>query len=57
MSECLLKLASATGRGSRIPVAIDGKYEADRSRRVEIKIRVKSAEQELAKNIKKIGAP
>lgn len=57
MSECLLKLASATGRGSRIPVSINGKYEADRSRRVEIKIRVKSSEQELAKTLKKSSPP
>jgi len=53
MSECLLKLASATGRGSRVPVELNGKYEADKSRRVEIKIRVKSNEQELMKNLKK----
>lgn len=56
MSECLLKLASATGRGSRIPVEINGHYEADKSRRVEIKIRVKSSEQELLKAVKKAGA-
>jgi outer membrane protein OmpA-like peptidoglycan-associated protein len=48
--ECLLKLASATGRGSRNPVlADDGSYSADQSRRVEIKIRVRSAEQQFRK--------
>lgn len=45
--ECLLKLASASGRGSRSPVEVDGEYDADLSRRVEIKIRVRSAEQQF----------
>lgn len=43
--ECLLKLAAATGRGSRNPLLTDGSYDADQSRRVEIRIRVRSAEQ------------
>ncbi len=47
--ECLLKLASASGRGSRSPVFEGTEYNADRSRRVEIKIRVKSAEQTVRK--------
>ena len=52
--ECLLRLSSATGRGSRRPVlAADGRYSADLSRRVEIKIRVRSAEQQF----RKIAAP
>jgi outer membrane protein OmpA-like peptidoglycan-associated protein len=45
--ECFLKLASASGRGSRKPVMVDGVYNADLSRRVEIKIRVRSAEQQF----------
>lgn len=45
--ECLLKLSSASGRGSRSPVFEGQIYNADKSRRVEIKIRVKSAEQAL----------
>lgn len=55
--ECLLKLASANGRGSREPIyepvaASPGKeaqtaYSPHLSRRVEVKIRVKSAEQAL----------
>jgi outer membrane protein OmpA-like peptidoglycan-associated protein len=47
--ECLLKLASATGRGSRSPVMVNNEYNPDLSRRVEIKIRVKSAEQQFRK--------
>jgi outer membrane protein OmpA-like peptidoglycan-associated protein len=47
LSECFLSLASATGRGSRVPVEAGGQYSADLSRRVEIKIRVKSSEQNL----------
>ncbi len=43
--DCLLKLALASGRGSSAPIAVDGDYSADMSRRVEIKIRVKSNEQ------------
>lgn len=56
MSECLLKLASATGRGSRVPIENNGHYEAEQSRRVEIKIRVKSSEQALLRNIRKSGS-
>jgi outer membrane protein OmpA-like peptidoglycan-associated protein len=44
--DCMLKLALASGRGSSTPLEIDGVYSADQSRRVEIKIRVKSNEQE-----------
>jgi outer membrane protein OmpA-like peptidoglycan-associated protein len=44
--DCMLKLATASGRGSSSPVVINGEYSADQSRRVEIKIRVKSNEQE-----------
>ena len=44
---CLLKLASASGRGASNPVVQEGEYNADLSRRVEIKIRVKSNEQEF----------
>lgn len=47
LTECLLSLTSATGRGSRVPVEVKGIYSADLSRRVEIKIRVKSREQEM----------
>jgi outer membrane protein OmpA-like peptidoglycan-associated protein len=48
--ECLLGLASATGRGSRVPVKnAQGTYLADESRRVEIKIRVRSSEQAFQK--------
>jgi len=43
--ECLLKLTSASGRGSRSPILVNQEYSADQSRRVEIKIRVRSAEQ------------
>ncbi len=56
LSECLLKLASATGRGSRVPIELKGQYDSDLSRRVEIKIRVKSSEQELVKNLRKAGS-
>ncbi|MCM2321794.1 MAG: hypothetical protein NDJ90_00865 [Oligoflexia bacterium] len=45
--ECLLKLTSANGRGSRVPIMIDGAYNADLSRRVDIKIQVRSAEQQF----------
>lgn len=45
--ECLLKLTSASGRGSRSPVMIEDAYDPDQSRRVEIKIHVKSAEQQF----------
>jgi outer membrane protein OmpA-like peptidoglycan-associated protein len=45
--ECLLKLASASGRGSRSPVLTNGVYQPDLSRRVEIRIRVRSAEQQF----------
>lgn len=58
--ECLLKLASASGRGSRSPVLVDNEYNSDLSRRVEIKIRVRSAEQqfrELAKSVSKSIPP
>lgn len=44
--ECILKLTLASGRGSSIPIEIDGDYSPDLSRRVEIKVRVKSNEQE-----------
>jgi flagellar motor protein MotB len=47
--ECLLKLSSATGRGSRSPIFAGTEYQADQSRRVEIKIRVRSAEQQFRK--------
>lgn len=45
--ECLLKLTSANGRGSRVPMLVNNEYNADLSRRVEIKIRVKSSEQQF----------
>lgn len=46
--QCLLDLTSASGRGSTNPVVGEGgKYEADKSRRVEIKIRVRSSEQQI----------
>ena len=63
LHECLLQLASATGKGSRSPVFDTEKvteqketatventhlvYNPGRSRRVEIKIRVRSAEQQF----------
>lgn len=45
--ECLLKLTSANGRGSRMPILVNGAYDADQSRRVEIKVQVRSAEQQF----------
>jgi outer membrane protein OmpA-like peptidoglycan-associated protein len=51
LSECFLSLVSATGRGSHSPLEVDGKYDPDLSRRVEIKIRVKSAEQGFFKSL------
>jgi outer membrane protein OmpA-like peptidoglycan-associated protein len=45
--ECLLKLTSANGRGSRNPILVEQKYDPDKSRRVEIKIRVRSSEQQF----------
>ena len=50
--ECLLRLSSATGRGSRRPIFAGTEYEPDQSRRVEIKIRVRSAEQQFRKIVK-----
>lgn len=47
--ECLLRLSSATGRGSRKPIFAGTEYQPDQSRRVEIKIRVRSAEQQFRK--------
>lgn len=47
LHECLLRIASASGRGSRRPVIVENKYDSDLSRRVEIKIRVKSTEQDF----------
>ena len=44
--DCVLKLVLASGRGSSVPVVVDKDYNPDLSRRVEIKIRVKSNEQE-----------
>lgn len=40
--ECMLALTSASGRGSRNPILVNGAYSADLSRRVEFKIRVRS---------------
>jgi flagellar motor protein MotB len=45
--QCLLQLASASGRGSQSPVLVNSLYDADQSRRVEVKIRVRSAEQQF----------
>lgn len=45
--ECLLKLTSANGRGSRNPILVENKYDPEKSRRVEIKIRVRSSEQQF----------
>lgn len=45
--ECLLKLTSANGRGSRMPILVNSVYNPDLSRRVEIKIQVRSAEQQF----------
>ena len=45
--ECLLKLTSANGRGSRSPILVNTVYDPDLSRRVEIKIRVRSSEQQF----------
>lgn len=44
--DCVLKLILASGRGSSVPIMVDNDYSSDQSRRVEIKIRVKSHEQE-----------
>jgi outer membrane protein OmpA-like peptidoglycan-associated protein len=41
LHDCLMVLTSANGRGSSNPVMINGVYDADQSRRVEIKIRVR----------------
>ncbi len=46
LRECLLRLASATGRGSRNPILVNGQYNSDLSRRVELKINVSSTEKE-----------
>ncbi|HUP58564.1 MAG TPA: hypothetical protein VM598_13990, partial [Bdellovibrionota bacterium] len=56
LSECFLSLAAATGRGSRDPVEIGGRYDPESSRRVEIKIRVKSAEQNLLRTLSRPGS-
>jgi outer membrane protein OmpA-like peptidoglycan-associated protein len=39
--DCLAVMTSAIGRGATNPVLVDGLYDADQSRRVEIKIRVR----------------
>lgn len=49
--ECLLKLTSANGRGSRSPITISGAYDPNSSRRVEVKIRVRSSEQQQFKDL------
>lgn len=48
---CLLKLISATGKGSANPLFTNGDYDPDKSRRVEIKLRVKSKEQALLERL------
>lgn len=48
--QCLLTLTSANGRGSRMPVLVNGTYDPDQSRRVEIKVQVRSAEQQFIRN-------
>lgn len=53
LSECLLELVSATGRGSRVPVIQEGVYQPEQSRRVDIKIRVRSSEQEFLAGLKR----
>ncbi len=55
--ECLLKRVSASGRGSRSPVLVEGTYNADLSRRVEIKIRVRSTEQQFKEMLNKPVQP
>lgn len=56
--ECLLKLSSASGRGSRTPVMSSaGEYLPDQSRRVQIRIRVKSAEQALKEQLEQKARP
>ncbi len=45
---CFLKLAAASGRGSSDLIRVAGTEDQDRSRRVQFKIRVKSAEQRQA---------
>ena len=55
--ECLLKLTSANGRGSRIPVVTAGVPDPDLSRRVEIKIQVRSAEQQFKALAASAAAP
>lgn len=50
LSECFAGFVSASGRGDAEPVLNgEGKPDADRSRRVIFKIRVRSLEQELTK--------
>lgn len=50
LAGCLRALVSASGRGSEDPVlGSDGKPDADKSRRVIFKIRIRSLEQELAR--------
>lgn len=44
---CMLKLVLASGRGSSMPISENNIYSAEMSRRVEVKIRVKSNEQEF----------
>lgn len=44
--DCLSKLALASGRGASVPILVNNEYKPDLSRRVEIKIRVKSSEQD-----------
>ena len=52
VQDCLLKLSSATGRGSQSPILANGQYSANESRRVEIRIRVRSSEQQLKEDFK-----
>lgn len=56
--ECLLKLSSASGRGSRTPIlSAAGEYLSDQSRRVQIRIRVKSSEQALKAKLEQAQPP
>ncbi len=54
---CFLDLLSASGRGNREPLLIDGLEDRDRSRRVVFKIRVRSFEQRVPIGIPPHGHP
>ena len=55
--ECLLDVASASGRGERDVIKVDGIEDKDKSRRVVFKINMKSQQEEQFENLLKNATP